>query len=183
MRDFYKILGVPNDADEVVIKKAYRKLSLVYHPDVNKAPDAATKFIEINEAYETLSDANSRKSYDFALHAYYTSKAKPEPELKDVPANKKEDDTKMPFWVFWLIFAAFRLIGNGISSNTTTNHSQNQNSDSKLLWEPETKPATSIFINTTPVPTSTSKPENGFVNKFTNNEPVTQDNGNASQGR
>jgi len=37
MRDFYKILGVPNDADEVVIKKAYRKLSLVYHPDVNKA--------------------------------------------------------------------------------------------------------------------------------------------------
>ncbi len=147
MRDFYKILGVPNDADEVVIKKAYRKLSLVYHPDVNKAPDAATKFIEINEAYETLSDANSRKSYDFALHAYYTSKAKPEPELKDVPANKKEDDTKMPFWVFWLIFAAFRLIGNGISSNTTTNHSQNQNSDSKLLWDVQFNKFINIQMN------------------------------------
>lgn len=181
MRDFYKILGVPNDADEAAIKKAYRKLSLVYHPDVNKAPDAAAKFMEINEAYETLSDSNSRKYYDFALHAHYASKTKP--ETKEKPANKKEDDTKIPFWVFWLIFAVFRVIANGNSSNTTTYQSYYQNTDYKPFWKNEPKPASGIFANSTLVPTSTSKPDNSFINKFTNNEANTLDNGNANQVR
>ena len=58
----YDTLGVDKTATQEQIKKAYRKLSMQYHPDKNEGDD--TKFKEINEAYETLSDANKRKSYD-----------------------------------------------------------------------------------------------------------------------
>lgn len=64
-KDFYKILGVERDATDNDIKKAYRKLAIVHHPDKN--PDdaaAADKFKEIGEAYETLSDPEKRARYD-----------------------------------------------------------------------------------------------------------------------
>lgn len=64
MTDHYKTLGISEDASETDIKKAYRKLSLEYHPDRNKNPDAQSKFQEINEAYETLSDPQKRKQHD-----------------------------------------------------------------------------------------------------------------------
>lgn len=60
----YDVLGVPVDADEKAIKKAYRRLAQKYHPDVNKAPDAEAKFKEINAAHEVLSDPERRKLYD-----------------------------------------------------------------------------------------------------------------------
>ena len=63
-RDYYEVLGVSKNADEKDIKKAYRKLAMKYHPDVNKEPDAEDKFKEINEAYEVLSDESKRKAYD-----------------------------------------------------------------------------------------------------------------------
>jgi len=62
--DYYAILGVPRDASADAIKKAFRKLARQYHPDVNKSPDAETRFKEINEAYEVLSDPAKRKRYD-----------------------------------------------------------------------------------------------------------------------
>lgn len=62
--DYYDILGVPKDATERQIKKAFHKLALKYHPDRNKSPDAEAKFREIAEAYETLSDEKRRKEYD-----------------------------------------------------------------------------------------------------------------------
>jgi DnaJ family protein C protein 7 len=64
-KDYYKILGVEKDAGDNDIKKAYRKLAIVHHPDKN--PDdaeAADKFKEIGEAYETLSDPQKRARYD-----------------------------------------------------------------------------------------------------------------------
>ncbi|XP_015251581.1 PREDICTED: dnaJ homolog subfamily B member 9-like [Cyprinodon variegatus] len=63
-RDYYEILGVPRDATERQIKKAFHKLALKYHPDRNKGADAEAKFREIAEAYETLSDDKRRREYD-----------------------------------------------------------------------------------------------------------------------
>ena len=60
MINYYVILEIPNFSDQTVIKKAYRKLSKKYHPDVNKDPFANTYFLKINEAYDFLSDENKR---------------------------------------------------------------------------------------------------------------------------
>ena len=63
-RDPYEVLGVSKDASADEIKRAYRKLSKKYHPDLNKEPGAEAKFKEINEAYETLSDPQKKAQYD-----------------------------------------------------------------------------------------------------------------------
>jgi len=63
-RDFYKILGVSRKANDKEIKKAYRKLSLQYHPDKNPSEDAASKFADVAAAYECLSDPDKRQTYD-----------------------------------------------------------------------------------------------------------------------
>jgi curved DNA-binding protein len=63
-RDYYPVLGVPRDAPEADIKKAFRRLARKYHPDVSKEPDAQARMQEINEAYAVLSDAEKRAAYD-----------------------------------------------------------------------------------------------------------------------
>jgi molecular chaperone DnaJ len=63
-RDYYEVLGVPRNASDDEIKRAFRRLARQYHPDVNKAADAEGKFREANEAYEVLSDAQRRAAYD-----------------------------------------------------------------------------------------------------------------------
>ena len=62
--EYYDRLGFSKDASQDEIKRAYRKLSKKYHPDINKAPGAEEKYKEILEAYETLSDAQKRAAYD-----------------------------------------------------------------------------------------------------------------------
>lgn len=68
-RDYYEVLGLQKGASDDEIKKAYRKLSKKYHPDINKEPDAEEKFKEVAEAYEILSDAQKRAAYDQYGHA------------------------------------------------------------------------------------------------------------------
>lgn len=63
-RDYYEVLGVSRNATDDQIKAAYRKLARKYHPDVNKAHDAADKFKEATAAYEVLSDSQKRAQYD-----------------------------------------------------------------------------------------------------------------------
>lgn len=63
-KDYYKILGVSDNADQADIKKAYRKLARKYHPDVSKEPDAEAKFKDVGEAYEVLGDPEKRAEYD-----------------------------------------------------------------------------------------------------------------------
>ncbi|MFN0185207.1 MAG: molecular chaperone DnaJ [Aquabacterium sp.] len=71
-RDYYDVLGVPKNATEDDIKKAYRKLAMKHHPDRNQGDDAAKaeeRFKEAKEAYEMLSDAQKRAAYDQFGHA------------------------------------------------------------------------------------------------------------------
>ncbi|RXW21661.1 hypothetical protein EST38_g4187 [Candolleomyces aberdarensis] len=62
--EYYDLLGVPVDADDTALKKAYRKQAMKYHPDKNPSKDAEDKFKEISKAYQVLSDSNLRAVYD-----------------------------------------------------------------------------------------------------------------------
>jgi molecular chaperone DnaJ len=64
IKDPYKLLGVSKEATQADIKKAYYQLAKKYHPDQNKDPKAREKFVEIQGAYEILSDANKRAQFD-----------------------------------------------------------------------------------------------------------------------
>jgi len=63
-KDYYETLGVPRDATQDDVKRAYRKLARKYHPDVSKDPDAEARFKELGEAYAVLKDPEKRAAYD-----------------------------------------------------------------------------------------------------------------------
>lgn len=70
-RDYYEILDVARTANERDIKKAYKRLAMKYHPDRNQEPDAESKFKEVKEAYEVLTDAKKRAAYNQYGHAAF----------------------------------------------------------------------------------------------------------------
>ncbi|MDO4643818.1 MAG: DnaJ C-terminal domain-containing protein [Cardiobacteriaceae bacterium] len=71
-KNYYEVLGVAQDASATDIKKAYHKLVRQYHPDISKNPDADKKTSEINQAYNTLKDAEKRAAYDAELANPFT---------------------------------------------------------------------------------------------------------------
>ncbi len=81
--DYYKTLGVPKDASDEEIKKAYRRLALQYHPDRNpNNKEAEAKIREINAAYEVLSDPATRRSYErITVDAYEVPEEPPDPDV------------------------------------------------------------------------------------------------------
>ncbi|MBI3954589.1 DnaJ domain-containing protein [Candidatus Collierbacteria bacterium] len=74
-RDYYDILGVSRSASGPELKTAYRKKALEFHPDRNKSPEAETKFKEVNEAYEVLSNSEKRAAYDRFGHSAFDPSA------------------------------------------------------------------------------------------------------------
>jgi hypothetical protein len=76
LKTYYEILGIANSAPIDAIKSAYRKLVIKYHPDRNAGnKDAERRFIEINQAYEILSDSTLRNQYDLSLSAPKASRS------------------------------------------------------------------------------------------------------------
>ncbi len=65
VKDYYAILGVPQNATPEQIRAAFRHMARINHPDINTSPDAAERFREVNEAYEVLADPEKRKAYDY----------------------------------------------------------------------------------------------------------------------
>ncbi|KAJ0540408.1 putative DnaJ domain, Chaperone J-domain superfamily [Helianthus annuus] len=79
----YQVLGVSPSATPAEIKRAYRKLALKYHPDVNKEADAQEKFLRIKHAYNTVLNPDSRKKYDSGNRASQTYNYKPSAEADE----------------------------------------------------------------------------------------------------
>ncbi len=69
-RDFYEVLGVGRNASPDEIQRAYRKLAREYHPDINKEPAAEAQFKDVAEAYDVLSDPETRRRYDAFGHDF-----------------------------------------------------------------------------------------------------------------
>ena len=110
-RDYYEVLGVSRGASEVEIKKAYRRLAHDHHPDVNSGDtDAEERFKELTEAYEVLSNPESRRAYDTYGHQI----------PRGAPGGYPGGD---PFGGFQDIFEAFfgdRSFGGSFFGTTAT---------------------------------------------------------------
>lgn len=87
--DYYKILGIYEDADKKTIKKAYKKLALKYHPDINNSKNAEKKFKRINEAYTVLYDDEERKKYDSYRLKYIQQSTRRKTDKSGSPVKKE----------------------------------------------------------------------------------------------
>lgn len=90
---YYGILGVNPDASVITIRQAYRELSKRYHPDTTKLSpqEAKIKFIQLNEAYGTLTNPEKRAAYDLSIGYFRYDVVRPLPELNKTTPNKKPE--------------------------------------------------------------------------------------------
>lgn len=79
-KDYYKILGIDEDASQAEVKKAYRAMARKLHPDANQDdPDASKKFLELKEAFDVLSDPLKRDEYDYGPQSSEPTPPSPSP--------------------------------------------------------------------------------------------------------
>lgn len=108
MKDYYYFLGIPENASAEDIKKAYRKLSLKYHPDKNDNDEFfSDRFKEIKEAYETLTDTSRRRLYDQNLSSQKRNvKSILPPKIKSFSASKIRAKVGEEITVYWNTYNA-----------------------------------------------------------------------------
>ena len=121
-RDYYDILGIPRNASEEEVRKAFRKKAMEYHPDRNKSQGAAEKFKEVNEAYQALSDPQKRRQYDRFGHVGVGASAR-----GDFGRGFEGFET---FGGFGNIFDAF--FGGGFGTTTRTRTAPRKGADLTL---------------------------------------------------
>jgi curved DNA-binding protein CbpA len=115
MKDYYYILGLKENASLEEVKKAYRKLSLKFHPDKNDGDTFfAERFKDINEAYEILSNLNLREKYDNARRNNSSSKPHQQgvnftPEIEFFSCDKKEFEYDEEITFSWRTINANRV--------------------------------------------------------------------------
>lgn len=86
--DYYSVLGVPASASQADIKRAYRKLAVLYHPDKNPDPQAESRFKEISVAYDVLSDEAKRQAYDMRFVVAWQEIMHQEQHQSKAPAHR-----------------------------------------------------------------------------------------------
>ncbi len=113
MKDYYSVLGVSKDADEVVIRAAYKALAQKYHPD-KATPELKSEYTDlmtlINEAYGVLGDSGKRLKYDLEQ----VSRTNPEKEniySKTIDEKNVSIDKEQPVWLVNLVLAGVWAIG------------------------------------------------------------------------
>ena len=97
-RDYYEVLGVARSASSDEIRSAYRRLARQYHPDVSQEQNAEAQFKEINEAYEVLSNAEKRTTYDRFGHA--GTQSGPGASVAVSPTSARSSKTFLPAWAW-----------------------------------------------------------------------------------
>ena len=108
MKDYYYFLGIPQNASAEDIKKAYRKLSLKYHPDKNDNDVYfSDRFKEVREAYETLTDPQRKKIYDQNLGSQQRNvKSILPPKIKNFSASKIRAQKDEEITIYWNTYDA-----------------------------------------------------------------------------
>ncbi len=89
VKDYYKILRISRGASTEEIKRSFRRLAVLFHPDKNHSPEALQLFQEINEAYQVLSDPFSRRQYDDRGNASFVVSPSPEQPVHRDPAYRR----------------------------------------------------------------------------------------------
>ncbi|WP_028123402.1 J domain-containing protein [Epilithonimonas tenax] len=108
MKDYYYFLGIPQNASAEDIKKAYRKLSLKYHPDKNENDDYfSDRFKEVKEAYETLTNPERKRLYDQNLGSQQRNvKSILPPKIKNFSASKIRAQKDEEITIYWNTYDA-----------------------------------------------------------------------------
>lgn len=96
-KDYYRVLGVSSAASADELKQAYRDLAKQYHPDRNPDATAHARFVEINEAYETLSDPMKRNRYDFFRDHWEQARERPQARSQGAYSGRSTHTPSSPY--------------------------------------------------------------------------------------
>ena len=109
MKDYYQILRIGRKAGDEEIKKAYRRLAVLFHPDKNRSPEASTLFQEINEAHEVLSDRDKRYRYDLFLEGRQAQPTVTPQYAHRDPAYRRRQQGFRPPAIFGIYYEATKV--------------------------------------------------------------------------